>query len=86
MTVISYVNIRVTYIFSNSVNVIVIYRVINIANTMRVIVRVVIKNFTVMFYRKELNDFVFHYVLFLEIYNLFFMKHTVHKVAFTNFI
>ena len=86
MTVISNVNIRVTYIFSISVNVIAIYRVIIIANTMRIIVRVVIKNFTVMYINKELNDFVFHHVLFPEICNLFFIKHTVHKVAFTNLI
>ena len=61
---------------------IIIIIIIAITITIRIIVRVIIEDSVI---NKGPNDFVFHYVLFLEISNLLFRKSTVDKVVLTNF-
>ena len=56
-----------------------------IAVTMRIIVRIIITNITVMCINKRLNDIVFHCILYLQTSGLLFVKPTVAKNVFVTF-
>ena len=76
------IKVNITVIVVGEAYIRVIHRVIIIAATMQIIVRIIIGDITVTCFNKLLNDIVFHYDLYLEISDLLFVKPRVGNFFF----
>ena len=76
------IKVNITVIIVGEAYIRVIHRVIIIAVTMQIIVRIIIGDITVTCFNKRLNDIVFHYDLYLDISDLLVIKPSVGNFFF----